>query len=396
MNRILLYMAMAMTLLIWGCKGDNPQDGQPSLSIANITLEEANQNVAFTFTITLSEASNSDVTLVYRTEDGTATGGQDFETVNATDLTIPAGNTSATVEVQVIGDSDVEGLESFTLLLSSIEGARAAKSRATAAILDDDDEAIQDVGYRSADSYDGFTKVWEDDFSGMELDPETWSYELGDGCPDLCGWGNSELQTYTERPENAHIDNGFLVIEAREEQLNGSQFTSARIITQGKQSFQLGRIDIRAKMPEGQGMWPALWMLGESIQSVGWPSCGEIDIMEMVGGEDRESEVHGTVHWDNDGSYANFGGSYTLPSGTLADEFHVYSVIWEAEQIIWLIDDIQYHVIDTSPGTLSEFRAPHFFIFNIAVGGTWPGNPDNSTVFPQQMVVDYVRVFQEN
>jgi beta-glucanase (GH16 family) len=164
----------------------------------------------------------------------------------------------------------------------------------------------------------------------------------------------------------------------------------------GKKAFQYGSIDIRAKLPEGQGIWPALWMLGSNFPTIGWPSCGEIDIMEMIGGQGRENTVHGTVHWDNNGQYASFGDSYSLSQGTLNDEFHVFSIVWNSQSIRWYINDIQYNQVDITPAALSEFHQQFFFIFNIAVGGNWPGSPDGTTSFPQQMYVDYVRVFQPN
>ncbi|MGY6559600.1 MAG: glycoside hydrolase family 16 protein [Nitritalea sp.] len=254
---------------------------------------------------------------------------------------------------------------------------------------------IPETGFVSPESYPGYSLVWQDEFSGNSLSAD-WVHDLGDGCPNLCGWGNNELQWY--RRENVRVENGYLIIQARREAAGGRQFTSSRIKTQGRQSFQYGRIDIRAALPKGQGIWPALWMLGDNITEVGWPRCGEIDIMEMVGGSapGRDNRVHGTLHWDNNGSWANFGGSTTLEEGIFNDNFHVFSIIWEEDKITWLLDDQQFFVIDTSPAELDEFRNSFFFLFNVAVGGNWPGNPDDSTRFPQQMVVDYVRVFQRS
>lgn len=251
------------------------------------------------------------------------------------------------------------------------------------------------TGFTTPDSYPGYNLVWRDEFDSPTVSDD-WTFEIGDGCPDLCGWGNDELEYY--KAENTSVDDGFLVITAKRESAGSRQFTSSRLITKGKQSFTYGRIDIRAVMPKGQGMWPALWMLGENIDEVGWPRCGEIDIMEMVGGTQNNNDgtVHGTVHWDNAGSYANFGGSTELEYGTLADEPHVYSIIWDQQKITWLLDDVEYHVIDITPSGLEEFHKPHFFILNVAVGGRWPGNPGPNTVFPQNMRVDYIRVFQEN
>jgi beta-glucanase (GH16 family) len=251
--------------------------------------------------------------------------------------------------------------------------------------------SIPNSGATSPTSYPGMNLVWEDEFEGAVLNSGNWSHETGTG---QNGWGNNELQYY--RQENLSLQDGFLVITAKKEQFGGREYTSSRIITKDKKQFRYGRIDIRAALPKGQGMWPALWMLGSNFSSVGWPACGEIDIMEMIGGNGREKTVHGTVHWQHDGSAAQYGGEYSISSGTLSDKFHVFSVIWDAQAIRWLIDDKEYHVIDTSPAQLDEFRRSFFFIFNVAVGGNWPGSPDADTNFPQHMIVDYVRVFQSN
>ena len=251
-----------------------------------------------------------------------------------------------------------------------------------------------DAGYKSPDSYVGYNLVWSDEFSGTALSTD-WTFQLGDGCPDLCGWGNQELEYY--KKENTNLADGNLTITAKRESVNGKPYTSSRLITKGKKSFTYGRIDIRAKLPKGQGLWPALWMLGENIDEVSWPKCGEIDIMEMIGGskDNQDGTVHGTVHWDNNGNYANYGGSTKLPFGIFNDEYHVFSIDWTEKEIIWLLDGVKYHVIDISAPGLEEFHKPFFFILNVAVGGTWPGNPDASTVFPQEMKVDYVRIFQK-
>lgn len=255
------------------------------------------------------------------------------------------------------------------------------------------DTVSPSTGYSTPMQYEGYTLVWNDEFSGTQLNPSFWTYEIGNGCPNLCGWGNNELQYYKQ--ENAWVADGLLVIEARKETVQNNQYTSARIKTQGKKSFKYGRIDIRAVMPKGQGIWPALWMLGNNITSVGWPKCGEIDIMEMVGGNGRENQTHGTVHWDNNG-HVHAGGSYTLASGIFADAYHVFSIIWDATLIKFLVNDIQFYQINITPDHMTEFHHEFFFVFNVAVGGNWPGSPNATTVFPQQMKVDYVRVFQKN
>ena len=251
---------------------------------------------------------------------------------------------------------------------------------------------IPTTGFTSPTSYDGMTMIFEDNFDGNSLDATTWTHETGTGTN---GWGNFELQSYT--PDNTTLQDGHLIITAKEQQSGGADYTSSRIISQGKFDFRYGRVDIRAAIPEGQGLWPALWMLGTNFNSVGWPACGEIDIMEKVGGTGRENTIHGTVHWQNSGQHAEFGGDVSLSTNTTS-QFHVYSIVWTSTRISWYIDGntTPFHVIDTSPGELDEFRREFFLIMNVAVGGLWPGSPNASTTFPQHMIVDYVRIFQEN
>lgn len=252
------------------------------------------------------------------------------------------------------------------------------------------DGGIPETGYTSPLSYPGYTLVWQDEFDGSDLS-SNWVHEIGNGS---WGWGNNELQYYLA--ENTEVSDGLLKITAKEQAIEGFEYTSSRIKTQGLQSFSKGRIDIRAALPYGKGIWPALWMLGESFSSVGWPACGEIDIMELVGGEGyNDRTVHGTIHWSNFGDHAYFGDSYTLADQKFAEEFHVFSIIWDDNSIKWYCDDVLYVEADITPEELSEFQGEFFFIFNVAVGGNWPGSPDASTVFPQTMAVDYVRVFQE-
>ena len=250
--------------------------------------------------------------------------------------------------------------------------------------------SVPTSGYETPAAYAGMAMLWSDEFNDTELNEDYWSYQLGDGCPNLCGYGNNELQDYVK--ENTSFQDGKLIITAKREAGNAN-YSSTRINTQGKFAFKYGRIDVRASLPEGQGLWPAIWMLGENIDEVGWPKCGEIDIMEKIGGAGNENNVHGTVHWDNSGQHASYGGSKTLTTD-LKDLFHVYSIIWTTETITWYIDDVKYNVIDTTPSGLSEFQEEFHFLINVAVGGNWPGSPNASTSFSQYLIVDYIRVFQ--
>lgn len=229
--------------------------------------------------------------------------------------------------------------------------------------------------------------VWSDEFNGSSLNRTYWTPEIGTGTD---GWGNKELQYYTDRPQNLQVSGGNLVITAQKENYEGRNYTSARIKTQGLMSFTYGKIEARIKLPTGQGLWPAFWMLGENITSIRWPYCGEIDIMERV---NQNAVVNGTVHWDANG-YASYGRT----SGNLDfSQYHTYTVEWDSSYIRWFVDGVQYNefYIANGTGNTEEFQKPFFLLLNLAVGGNWPGSPDGSTPFPAQMLVDYVRVYQD-
>lgn len=237
-----------------------------------------------------------------------------------------------------------------------------------------------------------YTLVWSDEFDGAEIDRNKWTFDIGWG---QNGWGNNELQYYTDRPENARLENGMLIIEAREERYRAQEYTSARLKTQGLHDWTYGRFEARIRVPYGQGIWPAFWTLGSDIETVGWPDSGELDIMEHIGRE--PSTVYGTVHGPGYSGADGVGGSYTLPNGEqLKDAFHLYAVEWEPTEIRWYIDDVHYATVTPNdvPGEW-VFDHPFFIIMNVAVGGYWPGYPDETTVFPQFMYVDYVRIYQK-
>ena len=234
----------------------------------------------------------------------------------------------------------------------------------------------------------GWKMVWHDEFDGPAIDRRNWTFDIGGG-----GWGNNESEFYTDRPENARLEDGFLILEARKEDYGGREYTSARLKTQGLQSWTYGRIEARLKVPFGQGIWPAFWMLGEDIDAVDWPLCGEIDIMEHVGKD--PTRVYGTLHGPGYSGAQGVGGRYTLATGTLSDTFHTFAVEWEADAFRWYIDDTLY--LSKTPADLPGrwvYDHPFFIILNVAVGGKWPGYPNKTTQFPQRMYVDYVRVYQ--
>jgi len=240
--------------------------------------------------------------------------------------------------------------------------------------------------------------VWEEQFESDSLDMDKWSFQIGTGASEgLTSWGNNELQYYTDREENLFLEDGKLHIRALEERFVNRDYTSARIRTKDKADFRYGKFEIRAKNPTGQGLWPAIWMMPTESVYGGWPRSGEIDIMELVGHE--PDVVHGTVHygpaWPNNREH---GGSIQLDEGTFNDDFHTFTIIWEPERIRWFVDDQLYFL--TTPSHLAPenwpFDQDFHFILNVAVGGNWPGNPDASTEFPQEMVVDYIRVYEDS
>jgi beta-glucanase (GH16 family) len=237
-------------------------------------------------------------------------------------------------------------------------------------------------------------QVWSDEFNVPDINRSNWTYDTGGD-----GWGNKELEYYTSRAQNSYVTNdttygSCLVIEARKEQFKNRSYTSARLKTQGLQHWTYGKVEARIRIPRGQGIWPAFWMLGEDITTVGWPGCGEIDIMENIGRE--PNIVHGTVHGPGYSGENGKSGATTLASGAFADNFHVYAVEWGPDRIEWFVDGTSYFSV--IPGSLSGpwvFNHNFFLILNVAVGGSWPGSPTATTVFPQQMWVDYVRVYRD-
>lgn len=248
------------------------------------------------------------------------------------------------------------------------------------------------AGFRSPGYYPGYRLVWHDEFNEDTLNLRDWVAETGGH-----GWGNHELEYYTGRPQNVFLSGGLLVIVARKEDYGGRHYTSARIKTQGRRQSTYGRADIRARLPVAPGLWPALWMLGANIDTVSWPRCGEMDIMEVIGKHPRT--VVGSFHWQKaDGSEGTFNNRHQLRRGDFSDQFHVFSLIWRRDSLKILVDNLPYVAAsrkDLSGGPY-PFDSPFFFIFNVAVGGDWPGPPGETTPFPQRMLVDYVRVFQQD
>lgn len=233
--------------------------------------------------------------------------------------------------------------------------------------------------------------VWSDEFNkpnGTGLDESKWVHEIGGE-----GWGNNEEQFYTDKLENCYIEDGNLVIEAIKEKIGNNPYTSARIITKDKFEFQYGKVEMRAKIPYGQGIWPAFWMLGADFKEVGWPDCGEIDIMENIGKE--PNIIHGTVHGPGYYGSMGIGNTYSIEQN-FTDDFHVFTIDWSEDKIEWFVDGVLYHTMnpDKTIGNEWVFNKKFFLLLNLAVGGNWPGYPDETTIFPQKFIIDYIRVYQ--
>jgi beta-glucanase (GH16 family) len=246
----------------------------------------------------------------------------------------------------------------------------------------------------------GFTLVWNDEFDGPAgalVDATKWVFDVGGH-----GWGNQELEYYTDRATNARLSgDGTLLIDARREAFTGPdgtrEYTSARLKTQGRFEQAYGRVEARLQIPRGQGLWPAFWLLGADIATAGWPRCGEIDVMENIGRE--PSTVHGTMHGPGYSGAHAIGSAFSLPGQErFADAYHAFAIEWDREPpaLRWYVDGTLYETrtpADLPAGAAWAYDHPFFLLLNVAVGGSWPGAPDATTVFPQTMKVDYVRVY---
>lgn len=284
---------------------------------------------------------------------------------------------------------------------SSSETVPASSTSAPASSTDDDTPASNATA-NSANSAADENLLWSDEFDGDAIDETKWGYNIGTG---ENGWGNSELEYYTNRPENVYVKDGMLHIRANIEtnaddianKFGGQKYTSARIITQNKFTITYGTVEARIALPAGKGIWPAFWMLGENIDKVSWPACGEIDIIEAI---NDENVIYGTHHWAHEGTHAQYGNSTKQHFDGHYDlditEFHVYKMTWDKNAISMYVDDFMYQKIDIADaaGEMGTFHKPFFFILNVAVGGSWPGFDIDDSQFPTEMQVDYIRVYK--
>jgi len=383
---------VACGVFLSACKKSNdpapPAAIIPEINVQDVVLERTSADATMRFYVYGSQVSTNAVTVDYTLVPGTATSPKDFVASSGT-LTIPANQNQVVLDVVIKGDptNQRQANLDFTLKLSNPKLCTLSTTSAKGIIVSENGAYLptDNTGYSTPATYPGYTLVWSDEFLGTTLDATVWNQEIGNN-----NGNNHELQYYTNSSKNTFVSDGNLIIEARKETVSTFNYTSGRINTQNKKAFKYGRIDIRAKLPFGKGLWPALWMLGSNISSVSWPACGEIDIMELIG--TNPGTVYSTMHWQNAGAHAQYGLNYSLASGDFSQQFHVFTTIWTKDNIKSYVDDKLYFTMISTD--IVAFNAEQFFIFNVAVGGDWPGSPDATTTFPQRMFVDYVRIFQ--
>jgi len=396
---LILISGIAITACIDESDGSPAKLDLPVLHVSDTTTQEGDEDQVIHLEVTLTGENTTNAIVIVAAVERSAETPDDYTFLTSGQLIFAPGETTKQLDIRIKADEGKEAQENFQIKIYNPQNCTIEKDLITVTINDDDDNSsglvIPSGGNTSPESYDGYTLVWRDEFSGDALNTNDWSYEIGNGCPNNCGYGNNESQYY--RAENTSIVSGNLIITAKKQNYEGSEYTSSRLVTKGKQQFKFGRIDIRAALPEGQGIWPALWMLGSNIDAVGWPACGEIDIMELTG--DLPNRVVGTVHYG--ANLAQHGyksvSKFAASGDSYQEKYHVYSINWENNLVQFLIDDEVYSTITPTDlnGQPWPFNKFSFFIFNLAVGGNWPGYPDSSTKFPQYLIVDYVRVFQK-
>ena len=400
MHKIKAVAIFLLFVTITGCSKGQKKSGNetiPKLSFDDISITEGTSGVNNAeIKLVLDHAYSKPVTVNYTTVEGSAKAGQDFVAAINQTISFQPNETEKKILIGIVTDDLKEGDEVFQVKVESPVNVILLKVTATVTLRNDDTKiSFNNTGYDAPASYPGYTLAWSDEFNGGALDATSWSAETGDGCPAVCGWGNNELQYYLAPPNNLFFQDGKMIIEAKSESYGGKNYTSSRIKTQGKKSFKHGKIDIRALLPKGKGIWPALWMMPQDNVFGGWPRSGEIDIMELIGSE--PSKASATVHYGPGPGSTYINRSYTLSGSTFNDAFHVFSMEWHQDVMKFYVDNNLYSTINKADlgGNNYPFNENFYFIINMAVGGNLPGSPDATTIFPQWLIVDYIRIYQQ-
>ena len=388
-------------LILFSCKkSSNVEEVEtiPKLSFNDISIIEGNGSITtVTIKLTLDHPYSKTVGVSYSTVPGSARSPEDFEEQSDKIINFKPKEVEKEINLYVVADDWREDDESFEVKFAKPFNIDLAKNSCLISIKNDDTKIVTESssGYVTPISYPGYTLVWGDEFDGPDLNASNWTEELGDGCPAVCGWGSNQLQYYTNNSNNLFFQAGKLVIEGRAESFGGKNYTSARLTSRNKKAFKFGRIDMRAILPKGTGYWPAFWLLPQDNVFGAWPKSGEIDIMEHRGSESRA--INSTVHFGNGPASTNISKTYILPFwGTFFEQFHVFSMEWNLDEIKWYVDDILYSTIKKSDFGSNNYPFNEQFYFNLslAIGGNFAGSPDANTIFPRWFIIDYIRVFQ--
>jgi hypothetical protein len=348
-----ILVIFVQSAIFTSCKNEGSSVDPKFLFSENyIPAPEDDTDGSISVPVYLSGESDKPVSVDYMTVDSTAIAGKDYVAITSGSLTFQPGELAKEIIFNILPDTAVKKDVYFTIKFSNPVNSTLSRSGITVRIINVDFKNL----------------AWTEDFTTVALNTTIWNYEQGAG-----GWGNNELQTYTNLSDNVHLDSGYLHITALK---TGANYTSGRINTLGKKTFTYGRFDIRAKLPEGKGIWPALWM---------------IDMMELLGHE--PSVTHGAVHWNSNG-HKSRTNSFSLSNDKFSSGFHIFSFTWTPNKLIWVVDNQQYFYLTRAEMPDFPFDFPQFLICNVAVGGNWPGSPDGTTVFPQHMIVDYIRIYQ--
>lgn len=386
MGKLVSLSTIAITAFLAACSSDDSSSAKPSAPIEE-SFSDSSSGITEPVEAEISSSSDEGVAPTDTTFSETSCSFSESKSSSSTKITSSSDYSNVVSSSNARPASSSSAIDIFESSSSEAEPESSCSSWIVTS-----SSSSRDNVESSSSPY-----LWNDEFEGTVIDASKWTFETG-----ATGWGNNEWQNYTARSENAYVQDGILHIRANKEHYESSDYTSARMITKGKFSFTYGTVEARIALPIGKGIWPAFWLLGENIDDVSWPACGETDIIESV---NDENIVYGTNHWSSEGSYAQYGNNTNDYYGTSLTlditQFHTYKMVWNEKTIAMYVDDFKFHEISIerdangkSAGGTDAFHKPFFFILNVAVAGNWPGFEVDDSQFPNEMLVDYIRVLK--